>query len=89
MNDFQLIVPTKCFRDYQIEDLFFFHSMSNQHWKTRVLHLLLLLELIEQLFKVLEIALDALSKMLKAVLSACYDQIHIKDDDQIHHSFYI
>ena len=90
MNTFQLIVPTKYFRDYQVEDRFFFHSMSNQHWKTGVLHLLLLLgliRLIEQLLKEVETALDAFSKMLKILLPAYYDQIHIKDNDQVHHFF--
>ena len=91
MNAFQLIVPTKYFRDYQVKHLFFFHSMSNQHWKTCVLHLLLLLRvirLVEQFLTVVEIALDAFSKMSKVLLSACYDQIHIKDNDQRHHFFY-
>ena len=88
MNAFQLIVSTKYFRDCQVEDLFFFHSMSNQHWKTRVSHLLLLLALIRsvgQLLKVVEMALDAFSRMLKVMLSAWYDQIYIKDNDQVHH----
>ena len=90
MNTFQLLVPTKYFRDYQVEDRFFFHLMFNQHWKTRFLHLLLLLgliRLIEQLLKEVETALDAFSKMLKVVLPAYYDQIYIKDDDRDHHFF--
>ena len=90
MNAFQLLVRTKYFRDYQVEGLFFFHSMFNRHWKTRVLHLQLLLRLIrliKQLLKVVEIVLDAFSKMLKILLSACYDQIRIEDNDQVHHFF--
>ena len=41
----------------------------------------------EQLLKVVEIVLDAFSKILRVLLSACYDQIHIEDKDQIHHFF--